>query len=706
MKRFVLKPEPAGSRPDYRIDYASVLNPAQYKAVAHGGGPALVVAGAGTGKTRTLVYRVARLIESGVEPDQIVLLTFTRRAAEDMLDRASSLLDGRCRLVRGGTFHAFCHGLLSRYLPPYTLLDAEDASDVMQLARSQSGAARNSSLFPNKHTLLAIHSAQVNRQESVDDIVTERHPSHLAALDAIKDVLTRYAEHKSDQHLLDFDDLLVRTLDLLRTDAAVKGRVSGGIRHLLLDEFQDVNALQVELATELCAVHGNIMAVGDDAQSIYGFRGSDHRHIMSFGVRFPGAVVVTLEENYRSVQPILNVANGLLNTTKQVYPKRLTATRGHGELPALVRAGTVEEQTRFIGQMVLQLRESGTDLSQIAVLFRNSRDSFDLETGLTQRGIPFVKFGGLRLSEAAHVKDVLSILRILVNPADGVAWNRALALLDGVGPKTAADFFAQIRSDAYDWTAGVRYKDQIKELLTLLTQLKESRPQPSSALRRIVAWYAPILRKKFDDHIKRAQDLDVLMEMAERYGSYAELVTKLSLEPIDATAVDVSGGEAGEKPLVLSTIHSAKGLEWKVVFVLQCLDGVIPSLYSIDHPEQVDEELRLMYVAATRAQDMLFFTYPALARSGGGAYFTKPSRFLDGFPESDLETWLLVEEGSGFKALDDPTMTSDVPQDPDNRDDGEADAGRQFEVPMPLMLHPDDACDSCQPKDEQGEDKQ
>jgi DNA helicase-2/ATP-dependent DNA helicase PcrA len=670
MKRFVLKSESAERIPDYRIDYASVLNPAQYKAVAHGGGPALVVAGAGTGKTRTLVYRVARLIESGVDPDQIVLLTFTRRAADEMLERAATLLDGRCRLVRGGTFHGFCHGLLSQHLPPYTLLDAEDALDVMHHVRSQSGAARNGSLFPNKNTLLAIHSAQVNRQESVDDIVSDRHAAHLPALDAIKEVLIRYTEHKTDQHLLDFDDLLVRTLDLLRSDAAVKGRISGGIRHLLLDEFQDANALQVDLAAELCAVHGAIMAVGDDAQSIYGFRGSDHRHIMSFGVRFPGAVVITLEENYRSVQPILNVANGLLSSAKQVYPKRLSAIRGHGELPALVKARSVEEQSRFICQMVLNLRESGTDLGQIAILFRNSRDSFDLETALTQRGIPFVKFGGLRLSEAAHVKDVLSILRILVNPADGVAWNRALGLLDGVGPKTAADFFAQIRTDAYDWTAGVRYKDQIKELLTLLTHLKESRPKPSTALRRIVEWYSPVMRKKFEDHTKRSQDLDVLMEMAERYGTYAELVTKLSLEPIDATAIDVAGAEAGEKPLVLSTIHSAKGLEWKVVFILQCLDGVIPSLYSIDNPDQVDEELRLLYVAATRAQDMLLFTYPALARSGGGTYFTKPSRFLDGFPETDLEPWLLVEEASGFKALDDPTMTADVPQNPEYGEQG------------------------------------
>lgn len=705
MKRFVLKSESFERQPDYRIDYASVLNPAQFKAVAHGGGPALVVAGAGTGKTRTLVYRMARLIESGVDPEQVVLLTFTRRAADEMLERATSLLDGRCRLVRGGTFHGFCHGLLSQHLPPFTLLDAEDAADVMHHVRSQSGAARNGSLFPNKKTLLAIQSAQVNRQESVDDIVSKRHSTHLPALDAIKDVLIRYAEHKFDQHLLDFDDLLVRTLDLLRTDAVVKARVSGGIRHLLLDEFQDTNALQVDLAVELCAVHGHVMAVGDDSQSIYGFRGSDHRHILSFGDRFPGAVVITLEENYRSVQPILNVANGLLESTKQVYPKRLSAVRGSGEVPALVKARTVEEQSRFICQMVLNLRESGMELGQIAILFRNSRDSFDLETALTQRGIPFVKFGGLRLSEAAHVKDVLSILRILVNPADGVAWNRALGLLDGVGPKTAADFLAQIRSDAYDWTAGVRYKDQIKDLLSLLSYLKDARPKPAIALRRIVDWYAPVLRKKFEDHIKRGQDLEVLLEMADRYDTYAELVTKLSLEPIEATAVDVAGAEVGEKPLVLSTIHSAKGLEWKVVFILQCLDGVIPSLYSIDNPEQVDEELRLLYVATTRAQDMLLFTYPALARSGGGDYFTKPSRFLDGFPEADLEPWVLVEEGSGLKTLDDPSMSADVPQDPENRENGQTDARHQLEGTMPLMFHPDDAGNSSQPQDEQGEDE-
>lgn len=644
MKRFVLKSDTTERPADYRIDYPALLNPAQFKAVAHGGGPVLVVAGAGTGKTRTLVYRVARLIESGVDPATIVLLTFTRRAADEMLDRAAQLLDGRCKQVRGGTFHGFCHGILSQQRGSYTVLDTEDAADVMHHVRSQSGAAGKGALFPNKNALLAIRSAHVNRREPVDEIVAKRYAAHLPQLEAIRDVLDRYALHKQEQRLLDFDDLLIETLALLRTDEHVKARVSGGIRHLLLDEYQDTNTLQVELAQELCAVHGNIMAVGDDAQSIYGFRGADHRHIMSFGDRFPGAATITLEENYRSVQPILNVANRLLQSAKQAYPKHLQAIRGGGELPALVKAGTVEEQSRFICQMILNLRESGVELGETAVLFRNSRDSFDLETALTQRGIPFVKYGGLRLSEAAHVKDVLSILRILVNPADGVAWNRALGLLDGIGPKSAADFFAQIRSNAYDWSVGARYKDQIKDLLALLTDLKETPLKPAAVLRKVVDWYGPVLRRKFDDHPKRAQDLDVLLEVAAGYATYAELVAKLSLEPIDATAVDVAGADPGERPLVLSTIHSAKGLEWKVVFILQCLDGVLPSLYSVDDPEQVDEELRLLYVAATRAQDMLLFTYPALARNGTGEYFTKPSRFLDGFTEQELEPWLLVQE--------------------------------------------------------------
>lgn len=656
MRRFVLKDDTPDRAADYRIDYPALLNPAQFRAVAHGRGPLLVVAGAGTGKTRTLVYRVARLIESGVEPAEIVLLTFTRRAAEEMLDRAAQLLDGRCKQVRGGTFHGFCHGILSQYRPSYSVLDTEDAADVMQHVRSQSGAAGSGTLFPNRNTLLAIHSAHLNRREPVEEIVARRYAAHLPQLDAIQDVLNRYTAHKEEQNLLDFDDLLVQTLDLLRSDEAVRARVSGGIRHLLVDEYQDTNTLQVELAQELSAVHGNIVAVGDDAQSIYGFRGADHRHIMSFGERFPGALTITLEENYRSVQPILNVANGLLRSARQAYPKHLQAMRGGGELPALVKAGTTEEQSRFICQMVLNLRESGVELGQTAVLFRNSRDSFDLETALTQRGIPYVKHGGLRLSEAAHVKDVLSILRILVNPADGVAWNRALGLLDGIGPKSAADFFAKLRTDAYDWSVGARYKSQIQDLLGLLTDLKTAHPKPVAALRRVVEWYAPVLRRKFEDHAKRAQDLDVLLEVAAAYGTYAELVAKLSLEPIDATAVDVDAADPGERPLVLSTIHSAKGLEWKVVFVIHCLDGVLPSLYSVNDPDQVDEELRLMYVAATRAQDMLLFTYPALARNGTGEYFTKPSRFLDGFPEAELEPWLLVRENQTP-----PQLTSHTP---------------------------------------------
>jgi DNA helicase-2/ATP-dependent DNA helicase PcrA len=390
--------------------------------------------------------------------------------------------------------------------------------------------------------------------------------------------------------------------------------------------------------------------VGDDAQSIYGFRGADHRHIMEFPARFPGAVTITLEENYRSVQPVLNVANRLLTQAKQAYPKELKALKGMGDLPGIVKAPTQEDQSRFISQMILNLREQGISLDQTAVLFRNSRDSFDLELALNSRGIPYVKYGGTKLTEAAHVKDVLAHFKVVVNPADGVAWNRVLGLIEGIGPKTSRDFFEWMRTKGFDFDhgaqfpAGSTYKTQVLSLVSLLSDLKTKNYPTHEANKHVDDYYTPLCRKRYDDHEKRLQDLQVLHDMSRSFRSMSRMITELSLDPLDATAVDVVGMENLEQPLVLSTIHSAKGLEWSVVFVMQCLDGVLPSSYAVDDEDQLDEELRLMYVATTRAKDHLFFTYPAIAHSAGGEFFTKPSRFLSVMDETMLEPWILVDE--------------------------------------------------------------
>jgi DNA helicase-2/ATP-dependent DNA helicase PcrA len=656
MKVFSLNRTDPQRPPSYSIDYATLLNEAQAKAVFHTGSPALVIAGAGTGKTRTLVYRVARLIESGVPPQQIVLLTFTRKSAKDMLERASELLDGRCRQVRGGTFHSFCHSLLQDHAEAigfrkgFTVLDADDASDIIQFYRTELDVAKKDSLFPKKNTLLSIYSACVNRRESIESLIETRYPQFKSHIDTIRLIQTHVQAHKREQNQMDFDDLLTFTLELLSEHESIRMATSADIRHLMIDEFQDTNALQVELAECLTSVHKNLFAVGDDAQSIYGFRGADHRHIMEFPARFPGAVTITLEENYRSVQPVLNVANRLLTQAKQAYPKELKALKGTGDLPGIVKAPTQEDQSRFISQMILNLREQGISLDQTAVLFRNSRDSFDLELALNSRGIPYVKYGGTKLTEAAHVKDVLAHFKVVVNPADGVAWNRVLGLIEGIGPKTSRDFFEWMRTKGFEFDhgaqfpAGSTYKTQVLSLVSLLSDLKTKNYPTHEAFKHVVDYYTPLCRKRYEDHEKRLQDLQVLHDMSRSFRSMSRMITELSLDPLDATAVDVVGMEAMEQPLVLSTIHSAKGLEWSVVFVMQCLDGVLPSSYAVDDESQLDEELRLMYVATTRAKEHLFFTYPAIAHSATGEFFTKPSRFLSVMDETLLEPWILVEE--------------------------------------------------------------
>ena len=456
-RRFILKAEtdkPVSQ--NLTIDYASQLNEQQLAAVMASGGPCLVIAGAGTGKTRTLVYRVAYLVETGVAPEQIVLLTFTRRSANEMLTRASSILDGRCNRVRGGTFHAFCLTVLKEHaslvgLPSnFTILDASDDADVIDVLRTAKRYNKGASRFPRKGTLQSIYSASANRELPIEEVLANQYPHFLGHMEAIQDLQIAYEAYKKQHGLVNFDDLLKYTVELLSTNEQVKQRVGTACRHLLVDEYQDTNRLQAELIYLLSGVHRNIMVVGDDAQSIYRFRGADFRNIFSFPDQYPDAKVLKLEQNYRSTQPILDVANFVIQRAKHKYDKQLFSTLKEGELPGLVAAPDERFESRFVSQMILQLREEGIPLGRMAVLFRGSANSFDLEVELGQRGIPYVKYGGMKLSEAAHIKDVLAYLRILENAKDAVAWNRVLQLLPGIGPKTAQDIVTWVTSTEED----------------------------------------------------------------------------------------------------------------------------------------------------------------------------------------------------------------------------------------------------------------
>ena len=670
-RRFVLRPRPAPAAAALQIDYAEALDPQQQAAATAPGGATLIVAGAGTGKTRTLVYRVAYLVETGVAPEQVALLTFTRRAAREMLERAGALLDGRCERVRGGTFHAFCletlrvHADKVGFPKRFGVLDAADAADVVDLARTRLGLDALPTRFPKKRTLLAMFSAATNRGLHLDDVLTDEYPQYAGHLDLLLDLQAAYARTKRETGVMDYDDLLALTLGLLRQSDDARRAVAGRCRHVLVDEYQDVNALQADLVEQLQSVHGNLTAVGDDAQSIYGFRGADVGHILDFGKRYNGARVLKLEHNYRSTQPILDLANHVLEGAREKYDKRLFTDREGGNRPALVQAPDDDWEARFVAQVVLDKREGGVALHRQAVLFRSGWCSYALEGELTRRGVPFVKYGGLKLAEAAHVKDVAAHLRVAENPADAVAWNRALRLVEGVGPQTAArllDWIAAATGGAADsGGAAVHALRSVEEvvpspavarnvgrLVEALTPLRDDALAPEAQVEAVLAYYRPVFERVYaDDWPKREADLDAVVALAARHRSRTALLESLALDPLDWSQEAAEGALKDEAPLVLSTIHSAKGLEFDTVFLLHALDGVLPSQYAVRDSDGEDEERRLLYVALTRAETELYGSYPlAQYRRGTGQFLTEPSRFLSGVPEALLEPWSLVEDAA------------------------------------------------------------
>jgi len=659
-RRIVLRRDdtPEGSG-QLTIDYEGELNPQQAAAATAKGGPVLIVAGAGTGKTRTLVYRVAYLVETGVRPEQITLLTFTRRAAREMLTRASALLDGRCQRVRGGTFHAFCLSILRRHAQAigfkerFTILDSADAADVVDILRTNSGYHKGEKRFPRKKTLYNMFSAERNRDQPLEEVVETQYPQFIPYMDALHDLATQYDRYKRQHSLMDFDDLLLRTLELFQAHDDIRKQVATRCRHVLVDEYQDTNRLQAELVRHFGSVHGNVTVVGDDAQSIYRFRGADFRNIFAFPEQFDNTQVLKLEENYRSTQAILDLANYLIGQAQRSFDKELVAASGEaGDTPAVVPATDARDEARFVAQMIHDLREGGTPLNDMAVLFRSSFNSYDVEVELNRKNIPFVKYGGMKLSEAAHIKDVLAHLKVLENPADAASWNRVLQLLHGIGPKTAGDLIDWITSDAEDpftlkerFYSG-RYVEALKELFNLLRRLRTKELPLIAQVEAIVDYYEPICKDTYyEDFPKRLQDLEHFVGLAENGGNRSDFLSSLALDPIELTAMEAEPTDEDEPPLILSTIHSAKGLEFSNVFIIHALEGVLPSGYALKDPEAIDEELRLLYVAVTRAEDDLFISYPMLQyRRYQGEHMARPSRFIEEVPEDLLETVRLVEE--------------------------------------------------------------
>lgn len=644
------------SRRRLTLDYRQALNPQQLAAVTAGEGPALVIAGAGSGKTRTLIYRLAYLIDSGVDPATILLMTFTRKASQEMVERATGLIGAGAERVWGGTFHSIANSLLRRYgqaigvSPQFTILDRSDAEDLLSLVRGQSGFADKEKRFPRKGTIAEIFSKCENTLQPLEDVVVNEF-SHLA--DFLEDLVKLkrgYDAQKRERQLLDYDDLLIRLRQLLEDADGIGGTVAEQFRYLLVDEYQDTNRLQADLIRRLARGHHNVMVVGDDSQSIYAFRGATFRNIMDFPSLFPGAQIYKLEENYRSTQPVLNLANAIIQEATEKYSKRLFTRQLDGPMPVLVEAGSENSQSRFVVQKILELREEGVPLAELAVLFRSSFHSFDLELELSRRNVPFVKRGGIRFVEAAHVKDLVAHLRVVHNPFDVVSWNRALLLLEGIGPKKAQELIAGLVKSPRPWDAlrqisgraGKGLRELAAGLEDMTGKIQES---TGEVVGRAYEYYLPILKEHYDDYPKRMRDLEHLHTMASRYQNLDEFLADLALEPPEGAGDGAGKADRDDETLVLSTIHSAKGLEWKGVFVIWVADGRFPSLYSSTSDEELEEERRLFYVAVTRAKRHLYLSYPSnVYERNSGFVFSRPSRFLDNLPPRLWETWRVQED--------------------------------------------------------------
>ncbi|HEU4767768.1 MAG TPA: ATP-dependent helicase, partial [Pyrinomonadaceae bacterium] len=646
------------------IDYEKELNEAQFKAVTTTEGPLLIVAGAGTGKTRTLVYRVARLVEIGAKPESILLLTFTRRAAASMLARAAALADARCQRVSGGTFHSLGHAVLRKFADQagvqknFTVLDQSDTEDLIDLLRRQIRLTK-AQHFPRKRTIAAMFSMMVNKVQSLKQVLNQNYPQFVDERRNLETLFKTFEEFKRGRHMLTYDDLLVRLREALEASAEMREQLSDQYRYIMVDEYQDTNKLQAQIVKLMTARHDNVAVVGDEFQSIYSFRGASHRNMLEFPKLFPSSQIIKLEENFRSTQPILDVANAIIADVKESYKKRLYSRIEGGETPVVVSAHDENEQSRFVAQRIADLRDQGVPLSEIAVLFRSSSHSFDLEVEMGKQGLPFRKFGGMRFAESAHIKDALAFLRVMVKPSDTLSWFRALKLIDHIGDATVYQILehlgveqkqfrtARTRAALFKnltrFPARAAYKDQLVRLARVWCTMLES-DTPAEQLSTALRFYRPLLKTKYDDVQRRGRDLEHLQTIAKRYKTPAKLLDDIALDPTEA--MQESNVRRNSGFVTLSTVHSAKGLEWDNVFLIWMTDGWFPSSRFQDEFDDFDEERRLLYVATTRAKRELHFVYPAVDVYRGPETDGTPtlSRFLEPIPPSILPHASLLGE--------------------------------------------------------------
>ena len=638
----------------WKINYSSALNPAQLAAVLVTERPVLVIAGAGSGKTRVIVHRVSYLIEKGVDARSILLLTFTRKASREMLERVETLLqDKRAGKVTGGTFHSFAAFILRKYanmlnLPAnFTIIDNSDSEDIIDLIRTELKLSSKDKKFPRKSRIYDIISYSRNKNTTINHIVREQYSGLIDYIPDIELIYNGYTKYKILSRILDFDDLMEVLRDSLRDNIRFRENLQKHYQYVMVDEFQDTNIVQKEIVDFIAAKHRRIMVVGDDSQSIYAFRGANYENILRFPETYPECVVVKIEENYRSNQKILDFTNSIIDNAKIGYKKRLFTRNLRETIPIIKRLFGQQEEAVFIVDRIMELTEQNVPLNEIAVLNRADWHNRYIQVEMSKRGIPYVVVGGFRFNERMHIKDIISYLRITYNPADAVAWHRVLKYIGGVGQITAGSVINEFRNSKDPFSFDIFKQRKFYSELLMLGKMLARASQPDYSLNQkieiIIDYYAPILKERADDYFIRMQDVAVLRDMSEKYKDLDKFLSDFALDPpskrvADQTKPLIDEGEEDGK-VTISTVHSAKGLEWFAVFIPHALEGMFPSNRA-SNTEEMEEERRLFYVACSRAKEELYITFPRNIYSYD-AFFHLPSRFL---VEIDKEKYLFDED--------------------------------------------------------------
>lgn len=624
----------------FRIDYIRELNRAQLEAVTTISGPVLVIAGAGSGKTRVIVHRVAFMIENGIDPGDILLLTFTRKAASEMLGRVQQLLrDNSAQKVFGGTFHSFSNYILRKYsnllgIPAnFTIIDEEDSADTIDLIRSELKIEKKEKAFPRKNRIQEIISSARNRNLNIAEVI-ENEFSGLGDFIADIELIYRgYTKYKKICKIFDYDDLMDVLRDSLRDIPLFRHRLQNEYKFIMVDEYQDTNVVQKEIVEHISGGSRNILVVGDDSQSIYSFRGANYENILRFPQKYPDCKVIKIEENYRSNQKILDFTNEIIFNAKLGYKKRLYSKIEYEAVPVVRKFYDQQAEAEFVVDRILEYREKGIALNQIAILVRAFWHARYIEVELNKRSIPYVAVGGLKFNERKHVKDVISYLRIIQNPYDAVAWHRVLKYLPGVGMVTAKRIIEKIRTekgiDAYSFEK-TKFADGLTSLIAMISRAKENSVPVSRKIEFIKEYYTPLLQAREYDYQVRLLDINVLIDLSSKYDTLEKFLTEFALDPPSrnfGTKTAPLIDESEDAPLTVSTIHSAKGLEWHSVIIPHALDGLIPSVRSLNNIEEIEEERRLFYVACSRAKQDLLITMPSYVTTYN-AFLSYPSRFL------------------------------------------------------------------------------